>query len=128
VLHTRLLLGVIIIIIIIIIIKRCYFVLPLRIEDCFMESGWLWEMLGQIACETRWTKILASFERHHDTLITAHTDPNEEIGSVHTALVRTSPRVQLADRSEVEKAVLCKHYEGNALFTGILHLYTDIHR
>jgi hypothetical protein len=75
------------------------------------------------ACETRWTNILASFERHCDAIIAGHPDAKEEIGLVHTALitivqlVRTSPSVngnsvvwmKLEDKAEAEKRVLCKH-------------------
>jgi hypothetical protein len=89
------------------------------------------------ACETRWTNILASFERHRDAIIAGHPDAKEEIGLVHAALiaivrlVRTSPSVngngavwmKLAD-----KAVLCKHYEGKALHAGLQHLYAEVHR
>jgi hypothetical protein len=94
------------------------------------------------ACETRWTKILASFERHRNAIIAGHPDAKEETGLVHTALittvqlVRTSPSVngngvvwmKLVDKAEAEKAVLCKHYEGKALYAGLKHLYAQIHR
>jgi hypothetical protein len=68
------------------------------------------------ACETRWTNILASLERHRDAIIARHTDGKEETGLVHTALiivelVRTSPSVngngavwmKLADKAEAEE-------------------------
>jgi hypothetical protein len=35
---------------------------------------------------------------------------------------------QLADRAEAEKGALYKHYEGKALYTGLLHLYAEIHQ
>jgi hypothetical protein len=35
---------------------------------------------------------------------------------------------QLADRAEAEKAVLCEHYEGKALYTVSLHLLVGIPR
>jgi hypothetical protein len=44
-------------------------------------------MAGQTMCETWWTKIMASFERHHDAIIAVHSDADEEMGLVHTALV-----------------------------------------
>jgi hypothetical protein len=49
-------------------------------------------MAGSNVCETRWTKILESFERHHNALVTAIPDVKEEIGLVHAAqqLIPTS--------------------------------------
>jgi hypothetical protein len=90
-------------------------------------------MAVPITCETCWTKILASFERHHDAIIAGHPDAKEEKGLVHTALItlvqliRTLPFVngnsvvwmKLADEAEAEKGVLCKHYEGKALYAGL---------
>jgi hypothetical protein len=78
---------------------------------------------------TCWTKILASFKRHRDTIIAGHPDAKEGTGLVHTALittvqlVRTSPSVngngvvwmKLADKAEAEKGVMCEHYEGKDL-------------
>jgi hypothetical protein len=100
------------------------------------------EMMVPTACETRWTKIPASFERHHDAIIAGHPDAKEETGLVHTALitivqlVHTSPSIngnsvvwkKLADKAEVKKRVLCKHYKGKALYAGLHHLYAEIHR
>jgi hypothetical protein len=79
------------------------------------------DMAVPTACETFWTKILASFERHRDAIIAGHPDSKQEIELVYTALIaivqliRTSPSVngnsvvwiKLAD-----KALLCKarHY------------------
>jgi hypothetical protein len=34
----------------------------------------------------------------------------------------------LVAKAEAERAVLCKHLDGKALFTGILRLYAAIHR
>jgi hypothetical protein len=62
-------------------------------------------------------------------LIAIHPDAKEEIGLVHTALVRigllvkTSPHVnsngalwkQLTDTAEAERGILCKHVDGTAL-------------
>jgi hypothetical protein len=70
------------------------------------------------ACETRWTKILASFERHHDAIISGHPNAKEETEIVYTALitivqlVRTSPSInghgvvwmKMANKAEAEKA------------------------
>jgi hypothetical protein len=94
------------------------------------------------AGETRWTNILASFERHRDAIIAGHPDVNEEIRLVHTALItrvqlaRTSPTVngngvvwmKLADKAEAEKKVLCKHSESKALYASLHHLYAEVHR
>jgi hypothetical protein len=36
--------------------------------------------------------------------------------------------MKLADKTEAEKRVLCKHYEGKALYAGLQHLYAEVHR
>jgi hypothetical protein len=51
-------------------------------------------------------------------------------------LIYKSPRVngngmvwkEMTARAEAERTVLCKHLDGKALFTGMLHLYAAIHR
>jgi hypothetical protein len=40
-----------------------------------------------------WAEILVSFERHHDTVIAAHLDCNEEIRLVRTPLLTKGCRV-----------------------------------
>jgi hypothetical protein len=86
--------------------------------------------------------VLASFYSLADKLLAAHPDVKEEIGLVHTAmitigqLVQASTHVndnsavwmQLADRAEDERRVLCKQFEGKALFSGIQRLYALKHR
>jgi hypothetical protein len=86
--------------------------------------------------------VLTSFNSQADELLAAHPDAREEIELVHTTLVtigqlvQAAPRVngnsvvwmQLADRAEAERRVLCKYLDGKALFTGILHLYDLTHR
>jgi hypothetical protein len=44
-------------------------------------------MVEPAACETRWTKILASFEKHHDVKIANHPDTKEETVLVYSALI-----------------------------------------
>jgi hypothetical protein len=95
-------------------------------------------MAGPTACEARWKEVLTSFNSQADELLAAHPDAREEIELVHTALVTigAAPRVngnsvvwmQLAERAEAERRVLCKHLEGKALFTGMLRLYALMHR
>jgi hypothetical protein len=36
--------------------------------------------------------------------------------------------MELITKAQAEKAVLCKHLDGKAIFTAILRLYTTIHR
>jgi hypothetical protein len=36
--------------------------------------------------------------------------------------------MKLADKAEAERRVLCKHYEGKALYAGLHHLYAEVHR
>jgi hypothetical protein len=99
-------------------------------------------MEGLTACEARWKEVLTSFNSQADELLAAHPDPREVIEMVHPALVtirqlvHAAPRVngnsevwmQLADRAEAEKRVLCKHLEGKYLFTGMLRLHALTHR
>jgi hypothetical protein len=42
------------------------------------------------ACETRWTKSLASFERHRDAIIAGLPDAKDETGLVHNNSTATS--------------------------------------
>jgi hypothetical protein len=93
-------------------------------------------------CEKRWKEIVASFERNHENLTTNYPDCQEEIdllgndlGTIEY-LIRTSPSIngngtvwnKLITKSEAERAVLCKHLYGKALFTAMLRLYAAIHR
>jgi hypothetical protein len=36
--------------------------------------------------------------------------------------------MKLADKAEAEKRVMCKHYEGKALYAGLHHLHAEVHR
>jgi hypothetical protein len=77
-------------------------------------------MVVPTSCETRWTKILVSFERHRDATIAGHPDTKEETGLVHTALITivqlvlTLPSIygngvvwmKLADKEETKRGLL----------------------
>jgi hypothetical protein len=83
-----------------------------------------------------------SFDKQYETLITKNPDATEEINLIWTGLIKiwqliqTSPQQngngakwkRLVDKAENEKSVRCKHLDGKALFTGMLRLYTAIHR
>jgi hypothetical protein len=100
------------------------------------------EMTGTIVCETRWSKTLASFDKHHGELVTAYQGAEEDISLICAALVqigtliRNSPAKngngaawkELTTKAETEKMVLCKHLEGKTLITAILRLYAATHR
>jgi hypothetical protein len=58
-----------------------------RLETGDIENYQTTRIAVPTAYETRWTNILASFERHRDAIIAGHPDANEEIGRVHTALI-----------------------------------------
>jgi hypothetical protein len=93
-------------------------------------------------CEVKWSEVHASFERQHDTLLEKYPDASQEIGNIHKALikirqlVKKSPQVngngpawkKLADRAEADRSSLCRHLTGKVVFTGLVHLYTTIHR
>jgi hypothetical protein len=99
-------------------------------------------MTGPTVCGTRWDEIISSFERKHDELLAGHPDCSEELALLKTVLhmigqlIRISPPVngngglwiELVARVETERAVLCKHLDGKALFTAMLRLYAAIHR
>jgi hypothetical protein len=93
-------------------------------------------------CETRWGKIISSFEKNHEELLEEHPDCSEELALLRTGLhtigqlIHISPPVngngavwkELIARAETERAVLCKHLDDKALFTAMLRLYAAIHR
>jgi hypothetical protein len=99
-------------------------------------------MAGPTACKTRWSEILASFQRKIDKLTGEHPECIGDIKLIHYGLItigqliHISPRVNgngaqwkaIITRAKAEMAVLCKHLEGQALFTGMLRLCTAIHR
>jgi hypothetical protein len=98
-------------------------------------------MAGPTVCGKRWTDILASFERNLGDLVAQHPDFVEEIRMIQAGLVTIgqliidSPRGngnstawrEITTRAEAERAVLCKHLEGKALFAVILRLYATTH-
>jgi hypothetical protein len=45
-------------------------------------------MAVRTACASRWDDIRASFERHRDELAETYPDAVEEIGLIHTALIK----------------------------------------
>jgi hypothetical protein len=99
-------------------------------------------MTGPTVCETRWAAIISSFEGKHDELLAGHPDCSEELALLRTGLqtigqlIRVSPPAngngglwkELVARAEAERAVLCKHLDGKALFTAMLRLYAATHR
>jgi hypothetical protein len=84
---------------------------------------------------------VASFEKNHEEL-TNNPYCLEEIELLGNGLrtigqlIHTSPSInengavwnKLITKSEAERTVLCKHLDGNALFTAMLRLYAAIHR
>jgi hypothetical protein len=88
-------------------------------------------------CETRWRALLASFDKRYEKLTSDHPDPKKEMDLVRASilqigqLVQNSPQVngngtkwkQLADRAEADRHTLCKFLDGQALFTGLFHMY-----
>jgi hypothetical protein len=85
------------------------------------------------ASASRWDDIRASFERHRDELAETYPDAVEEIGLIHTALIkigqliRASPYMngngavwkRLTAQAESERAVLCKHLDGKPMLTAM---------
>jgi hypothetical protein len=99
-------------------------------------------MTGPTVCESRWGEIIASFEKKHKELLEEHPDCSEELALLRTGLhtirqlIHISPPVngngavwkELIARADAERAVLCKHLDGKALFTAMLRLYAALHR
>jgi hypothetical protein len=99
-------------------------------------------MAEPTACETRWAKIIASFEGKHTELLQAHPDCSEDLALLGTGihsigqLTHISPPANgnsvlwkdLVARAEAERVVLCKHLDGKALFTAMLRLYAALHK
>jgi hypothetical protein len=93
-------------------------------------------------CEARLAKIIAPFEGRHAELLEEHPDCSEELALLSTGLhtikqlIHISPPIngngavwkELITRAENERAVLCKHLGGKALFTAMLRLYAALHR
>jgi predicted acyl esterase len=99
-------------------------------------------MRGPTVCETRWSKTLASFDKHQGELVTAYKGAEEDISLIRAALVQIGSLIrnfpakngngaawkELTTKAETEKMVLCKHLEGKTLITAILRLYVATHR
>jgi hypothetical protein len=99
-------------------------------------------MTGPTVCDTRWTKIISSFDGNHNDLLEAHPDCSEELALLRTGLqtigqlIHISPPENgdgvvwkyLVAKAEAERVVLCKHLDGKALFTARLRLYAALHR
>jgi hypothetical protein len=102
----------------------------------------LGDMAEPTVCETRWDKIISSFEGKHKELQEGHPDCSEELALLRTGLhtigqlIHISPLAngngavwkELVAKAEAERAVLCKHLDGKALFTAMLRLYAALHR
>jgi hypothetical protein len=99
------------------------------------------EMAGTTACGKRWADILASFERNLGDLVSKHPTCIEEIKLIQVNLITIGQLIndphrgngnsaewkEITTRAEDERAVLCKHLEGKALFAAILRLYATTH-
>jgi hypothetical protein len=89
-------------------------------------------------CETRWILVLTSFGERWEKLIADHPDAKEEMDLLRVSVVwiekllQNSPKVngngakwkQLADRAEASRHTICKFLDGQALFTGLIYMYT----
>jgi hypothetical protein len=98
--------------------------------------------MGSTQCETRWRVVLVSFDKQYETLIAKNPEATKEIHLIWTGLVKIGQLIQTSpqqncngatwerpvDKAKNEKSVLCKHFDGKALFTGMLRLCLAIHR
>jgi hypothetical protein len=88
------------------------------------------------------TSASASVERQYDILKENYPDVAQEVGNIFAAhfkieqLANESPKGnvngfawrKLAHRAEADRNSLCRHLNGKAVFTGLVHLYTTTHR
>jgi hypothetical protein len=95
-------------------------------------------MARPTVCETRWAAVVSSFERKRDELIGRHPDCAEDIALLQKALATISKLLhisspitgngpvwqELLSKAEAERAVLCKHLDGKALFLALLRIVT----
>jgi hypothetical protein len=99
-------------------------------------------MAEPTASETHWDRIISSFQSNQKQLLEGHPECSEELELLSTCLhtikqlIHISRPVngngavwkELITRRETERAVLCKHLDGKALFTAMLRLYAALHR
>jgi hypothetical protein len=99
-------------------------------------------MAGPNAYEKRWAETLSSYERNMVEITKIHPDSLEIIRPIQADLITTghlinsSPRNngngkiwrEIITRAEAERAVLCKHLEGKALYSALLRLYATTHK
>jgi hypothetical protein len=99
-------------------------------------------MAGQTGCGKRWAMILSSYEKNMDDLSNKSPDCIEQIRLIHAGLVTIGQLIhdsspvngdgntwkQIISKAEDERSILCKHLEGKALFTAVLHPYATTHR
>jgi hypothetical protein len=83
-----------------------------------------------------------SFERHRDELAVTYPDDVEEIGLIHTALIKIGEVIRastpvngqgavwkrLTAQAASERAVLCKHLDGKQTLTAMRRLYAATSR
>jgi hypothetical protein len=50
--------------------------------------------MGPSICEDKWSEVLASLERQHDTLLENYSDATQEIGNIRAALIKIGQLVK----------------------------------
>jgi hypothetical protein len=80
--------------------------------------------------------MLATFDERCAKLIADHSVAKKEKGIERDSIVQIGPKVhgngtkwkELADRAEADKHTLYKFLDGQALFTGLFHMYTTTYK
>jgi hypothetical protein len=107
-----------------------------------MWIGYLAPVPASTACASRWDEIRAFFERHRDELAESYPDAVEEIGLIHTALIKIGQPIRsstpnngygavwkrLTAQAESERTVLCKHLDGKPMLTAMRRLHAATFR
>jgi hypothetical protein len=52
------------------------------------------EQVGPTQCETRWSEVLASLDKQHETLIANNPEETEEINFIRTGLIKVGQLIQ----------------------------------
>jgi hypothetical protein len=87
-------------------------------------------------CGTRWRALLALCRQRFAKSIADHPNAKEEVDLVRASRVQNSPKAdgngakwkELADRAEGNMRTVCKFLDGQALFTGLFHMYAATYK
>jgi hypothetical protein len=93
-------------------------------------------------CEKCWRAVIASSDKRYEKLIAGSPDAKNEMDLMRAFVVKIGQFVQnshkmnengakwkqLADRAKAERRTLCKIMDGQALFTGLFHMFAATYK